>query len=107
LVKGLVELHGGEASVHSEGEGRGTEVLIRLPLEAAQVRMVTSLASKPPPDSHRILVIEDNVDGATVLRTVLELDGHVVAVAHDGAEGIRIAHEFQPDTVLCDLGLLG
>jgi two-component system CheB/CheR fusion protein len=55
----------------------------------------------------RVLVIEDNVDAAESLRDVLELDGHVVAMAFDGADGLAKAREFRPDLVLCDIGLPG
>ena len=54
-----------------------------------------------------MLVIEDNVDAAESLREVLELDGHEVEVAYDGAEGIEKARAFRPDVVLCDIGLPG
>jgi len=55
----------------------------------------------------RILVIEDNVDGATTLRDYLELDGHQVCVAYTGPEGVEVAASFLPDVVLCDIGLPG
>jgi two-component system CheB/CheR fusion protein len=52
-----------------------------------------------------VLVIEDNEDAADSLRELLELDHHQVKVAYTGRAGIDVAHEFQPDVVLCDLGL--
>jgi two-component system CheB/CheR fusion protein len=54
-----------------------------------------------------VLIIEDNVDAATSLREVLELDAHQVAVAHDGPAGLAMASDFHPDVVLCDIGLPG
>ena len=54
-----------------------------------------------------MLIVEDNADAAETLRSVLELQGHVVDVARDGEQGIALARELRPDTVLCDLGLPG
>jgi len=108
IVKGLAELHGGDVSVRSEGEGRGAEFTVRLPLAPVEeARVAPSARDAVPHATHRVLVIEDNLDAADVLREVLELDGYTVELAHDGAEGIRIARETHPDTVLCDLGLPG
>jgi two-component system CheB/CheR fusion protein len=55
----------------------------------------------------RILVIEDNLDSAEMLREALSMSGHEVAVAHDGEEGVARAHAFRPDVVICDIGLPG
>ncbi|HEX7841844.1 MAG TPA: PAS domain S-box protein [Kofleriaceae bacterium] len=106
LVRGLVELHGGEVSVHSEGEGRGAEFIVRLPLDRQAAEVAAHAAGTAAPrEGRRVLVIEDNLDAAEMLASLIELEGHVVKVAHDGATGIRIAREFRPDVVLCDLGL--
>ncbi len=108
LVKGLVEMHDGTVSVESGGLGTGAEFTVRLPLEAdrmlavAPVREVASNGS-----ARRVLVIEDNVDGADTLRDALELGDHTVEVAYSGAEGIEKARTFKPDVVLCDIGLPG
>jgi CheY-like chemotaxis protein len=55
----------------------------------------------------RVLVVEDNADSAELLATLLEFDGHVARVAHDGPTAILEAHSFRPDVVLCDIGLPG
>jgi len=108
LVKGLVELHGGDVSVHSEGEGRGAEFVVRLPLDGSADRPTASSAGPAAArEARRVLVIEDNVDAAETLAALLELEGHLVKVAHDGPPGIQIARELRPDLVLCDLGLPG
>jgi CheY-like chemotaxis protein len=108
LVKGLVELHGGEVWASSEGAGRGAEFTIRLPLD------VPAAADEPPegqrPDSpapSRVLVVEDNIDAAQSLRMLLKMGGHEVAVAHDGPTALETAGSFRPELVLCDLGLPG
>lgn len=55
----------------------------------------------------RVLIIEDNQDAADILREVLEMYEHEVAVAHSGPAGVETARAFQPEVVLCDLGLPG
>jgi two-component system CheB/CheR fusion protein len=107
LVKGLVELHGGEVTAHSEGLGKGAEFTVRLPLDSqpdAGLRLATPVA---PRSRRRVLVIEDNIDAADSLREVLEFGDHDVAVAYNGPEGLSKAREFQPEVVLCDIGLPG
>jgi PAS domain S-box-containing protein len=104
MVKGLVELHGGTVQVRSAGLGHGAEFAIHLPLADAP-------AHAPAPhqaslgSSHRVLVIDDNEDAATSLRDVLELSGHRVRVALDGPAGLAAAREFDPEVVICDIGL--
>ena len=55
----------------------------------------------------RILVVEDNRDAADSLRLLLEFSGHDVAVAYSGHDGVQAAEQYQPDVVLCDIGLPG
>jgi CheY-like chemotaxis protein len=55
----------------------------------------------------RILVVEDNRDSADSLRLLLEFSGHEVAVAYSGHDGVQAAEQYQPDVVLCDIGLPG
>ena len=107
LVKGLVELHGGGVAARSAGPGLGSEFVIWLPLDTAERVRVTEAPAIAMDSGRRILVIEDNVDAADMLREVLELDHHDVAVAYDGPAGLRLARQFRPDVVLCDIGLPG
>jgi CheY-like chemotaxis protein len=108
LVRGLVELHGGRVEAASEGPGRGAEFAVRLPLEAEPAALAHPPAEPQPARKHcRILVVEDNQDAAESLRLLLALIGHDVRVAHSGPEGVRVAHSWRPDVVLCDLGLPG
>jgi PAS domain S-box-containing protein len=109
LVRRLVEMHGGTVQAHSDGPGRGSEFTIRLPV------VVEVGPQAPPPTSpapaevapHRILVVDDNVDGAESLATLLELYGHEVRTALDGPAALAVADEFRPDVVLLDIGLPG
>jgi PAS domain S-box-containing protein len=116
MVKGLVLLHGGTVDASSGGLGKGAEFTIRLPrvVEAKEPRDARSLPFVPPPSSgelpalaRRVLVIEDSFDAGDILRDLLVSEGHEVQVAHDGPSGIRLAREFHPDVVLCDIGLPG
>jgi PAS domain S-box-containing protein len=109
MVKGLVALHGGQVSAHSEGIGKGTEMSFRLPLDEEEDEIVEAVVplQKPAGRSLRILVVEDNPDGAESLEELLTLMGHQVAVAYSGAEGVEAARRHPPQVVLCDIGLPG
>jgi signal transduction histidine kinase/CheY-like chemotaxis protein len=105
VAKRLMALHGGDVRALSEGLGRGTEFLLRLPL-AVEGAAAPTLA---PADVHarrkRILVIEDNDDGREMLVTALQLFGHDASGASTGGEGLRMAVQLAPDVVLVDIGL--
>ena len=103
-VRGLVELHGGTVAAASDGPNRGAEFTVRLPLVAAPAP-AARVHEPVRPEARRVLVIEDNLDGAETLRDLLELDGHQVRVAGNGPAGLSLAREFGPEIVVCDLGL--
>ena len=114
LVKHLVELHGGRVCAHSAGLGQGSEFVVTLPLPAREVEAPPGAAgaSGTAPASAaaaamplRILVVDDNADGAESLAKFLSLFGHEVRLAHDGEAALAAAAEFQPDTILLDIGL--
>jgi two-component system CheB/CheR fusion protein len=107
LVKGLVEMHGGEVCAHSDGPGKGAEFVVELPLEATSADRASPTAVGAKPSGRRVLVIEDNVDAADSLREVLAFGDHVVEVAYNGPQGLARAREFKPEVVLCDIGLPG
>jgi two-component system CheB/CheR fusion protein len=105
MAKSLVELHNGSVEVASEGVGRGATFTMRLPLERGPVPAPATPRAQVA--GRRILVIEDNVDGADMLRTLLEVEGHEVQVAYDGPSGLAVAAGSPPDIILCDVGLPG
>jgi CheY-like chemotaxis protein len=107
LVKTLVEMQGGTVEAHSEGPGRGSEFVIRLPTVTEMPRPVPrEPATQPlPAVRRRVLVVDDNEDAAEWLATVLRLNGHETYVAHDGLEAVRSAERIRPDAVLLDIGL--
>jgi CheY-like chemotaxis protein/two-component sensor histidine kinase len=104
LVKSLVDLHGGTIVARSEGKDRGAEFVVTLPLAPGQSTGPVEIAT-PAPDPLSILIIEDNIDSAEMLREVLEYSGHHITIASSGEEGVAIARENSPDLILCDLGL--
>jgi PAS domain S-box-containing protein len=113
IVRNLVERHGGRVAAHSDGPGTGSEFVVRLPqamttaaLEAHPTNSVgggRSLA--PAPDAMRILVVDDNVDGAEMLATALRAKGYDTRVAHDAPAALRVAADFRPDVAFLDIGL--
>lgn len=113
LVKMLVEKHGGSVDVRSEGPGRGSEFLIRLPVakrepgELAEASRAESRPDRPLP-RRRVLVVDDNVDAATSLGKLLRrLYGQDVKVAHDGPSALELSEQFRPEVILLDLGMPG
>jgi PAS domain S-box-containing protein len=107
LVKGLVELHGGSVAAHSEGLGKGSELVVRLPVDAAAPPDCEQTVAPVAHSRRRVLIIEDNSDAADSLQDALLLGGHEVEVAPDGRAGIDKARAFRPDVIFCDIGLPG
>jgi PAS domain S-box-containing protein len=107
LVKNLVEMHHGTVEAHSDGLGRGSEFIVRLPMLVADAQpQAMAPVSKPTSTlRRRILIVDDNRDGATSLALLLTVNGHETDTAHDGLEAIEVAERFRPDTVLLDIGL--
>lgn len=107
LVKGLVEMHAGSVRARSEGLGKGSEFIVQLPTACAPAETNGPVAEPPrdSPGSLRILVADDNRDGAASLAMMLTLMGHQVRVAHDGQEAVEAAEAFRPTLALLDIGM--
>ena len=111
LVKNLVGMHQGTVEAHSDGLGTGSEFVVRLPL--------VSPGRVPPevPDEggkpgerqpgRRLLVVDDNVDAADSIATLLRLGGHEVRVAHGGATALAVVKDYRPEMVFLDIGMPG
>jgi two-component system CheB/CheR fusion protein len=110
LVRSLVELHGGTIEAHSDGLGKGSELVVRLPFDPEKQSDTEPAGALSPSESQsprRILVVDDSVDTAQSLALLLRLKGHQVEVAHDGPAALEVALSFEPEVVLLDIGLPG
>jgi signal transduction histidine kinase/CheY-like chemotaxis protein len=106
LARSLIALHGGEITAHSAGSGKGSEFRIRLPLTAAPAHR--SLQVKAPRRDHtsrHILVVDDNVDAATSLATLLEMRGHRVRTCFGGSAAFEAASASPPEVAFIDLNM--
>jgi two-component system CheB/CheR fusion protein len=107
LVRSLVEMHGGSVTAFSDGPGRGSEFVVRLPL-AVEPAVPEAAATSPGRTSGRhILIVEDNHEHREMLASLLRLWGHQVDTAADGPEGLARALAQPPDVALIDIGLPG
>lgn len=113
LVKHLVEMHQGTVHVHSAGVGQGAEFMVRLPA-ARWVAEPAAPAQEPPvartaggvaPRRARVLVVDDLALSAETLTLLLEMNGHEVSMAFDGAQALQQFEAFRPGVVVLDIGL--
>ncbi len=108
LVKNLVEMHEGTVTVSSEGLGQGAAFEVRLGLMQAiplAIKADHGPENVSAATAQRILVVDDNVDAALMLERILQLNGKITRIAHDGLEALRVAEQFRPHMVLLDIGL--
>jgi PAS domain S-box-containing protein len=113
MVKNLVEMHGGTVAAFSEGPGKGSEFVVRLPRVRSERH---DLADEPSRASDSIsidraiadvVVIEDNADARETISYLLDLHGMKVRAASDGAKGLGLIQERRPDAALIDIGMTG
>jgi signal transduction histidine kinase/CheY-like chemotaxis protein len=110
LVRRLVEMHDGSVEAASDGPGRGSAFTVRLPLLAPRATDCDAADATRPaaaPNARRILIVDDNVDAADSLATLLRLTGHDVSTAYSGPDALHAARERRPEVVLLDIGLPG
>lgn len=116
IARRLVEMHDGTISARSDGPGKGSEFVIRLPLSPKRRQKGRSKGVANPDQgllgldvvkSHRVLVVDDNRDAAETLAEALDMFGHQVEVAFDGSDVCRYVQEFAPEIVFMDIGLPG
>lgn len=111
LAKGLVELHGGTVSAFSDGPGRGSRFVVKLPYSADRQAVVASptaaLSAARQPQARTVLLADDNRDAVHVLAELLRMDGYLVHTAHDGLEAAELAKRLRPDVLVLDIGMPG
>jgi PAS domain S-box-containing protein len=108
LVKGLVEMHGGTVSAESMGPDAGSTFIVRLPVASPDADSALAGLGE---DRHvvaagkRVLVVDDNQDGAESLAELIRLLGHEVHIARDGLEAVEAAERLRPHLILMDVGM--
>jgi len=119
LVRTIAEMHQGSVTAHSEGSGKGSEFIVRLPLtrdhghqsREASETPTDGIDSQPPVravrSARRIVLIEDNADSRRMLEAMLKLDGYTVVSAADGQEGLEMILKLRPRFAIIDIGLPG
>ncbi|AQV98019.1 hybrid sensor histidine kinase/response regulator [Cupriavidus necator] len=114
LCRSLVELHGGTIAAASAGPGLGSTFTLRLPLPAAHKAGAAQGPAQQAPgpgaaalQAQRILLVDDNRDAADSLAMLLEMCGHEVTIAYDGAEALHVAPRCRPHIALIDLAMPG
>lgn len=107
LVRGLVEMHGGQVFAQSEGIGQGSEFVVHLPMVPTVARL-----EEPAPQvvsavqqGKRILIADDNRDAADSLAKMLETLGHTVTAVYDGQAAVESAEALRPDVIILDIGM--
>ena len=106
LVRNLVEMHGGTVEAQSAGLGHGSEFVVRLPaLDESAAAPPQPKTIEPRTPARRILIVDDNRDGATSLAMLLNLTGNETHTTFDGLEAVEAAVNLRPDVVLLDIGL--
>jgi PAS domain S-box-containing protein len=105
VVRSLVELHGGTVSVHSDGVGKGSEFVVILPTTDAATADVSVPIERRSGVGRRVLLVDDNRDAAETMQTLLELEGHTVALAFSGLAALDEAERLRPEVVIVDIGL--
>ncbi|WP_194725285.1 PAS domain S-box protein [Noviherbaspirillum malthae] len=113
LVEGIVSLHGGKVEAFSDGSGKGSTFIVRLPLDmplpasASELGGILSTSAVQATEKKRILVVDDNVDAALTTGEILRILGHEVDIAHDGLTAVSAAGAGNQDIILMDIGLPG
>jgi CheY-like chemotaxis protein len=106
LSKQLVQLHGGSIEARSEGLGKGSEFIVRLPLADPPTPATSSGPAEVAPLSmKRVLIADDNIDSAMALSDLLALSGHDVHTVYDGLAAVETAKRVNPDVAILDIGM--
>jgi two-component system, chemotaxis family, CheB/CheR fusion protein len=108
LAKGLVELHGGRIEARSAGLEQGSEFIVSLPRAVVSLSPAdpsTNASSVKTRESRRVLIADDNRDGAESMQLYLQMQGHDVHVAFTGSDALSVAQQTKPEVAVIDIGL--
>jgi CheY-like chemotaxis protein len=109
LVRGLISLHGGSIEVNSDGPGKGSEFVVRLPASAQNGVTGNALADRTDVFvavwAKRILLVDDLIDNTDALAMLVRSMGHEARTPSNGRDALAIAAEFSPEVILFDLGM--
>jgi signal transduction histidine kinase/ActR/RegA family two-component response regulator len=109
LVRNLVGLHGGTVAAFSEGPGKGSEFIVRLPalprVAEDEARPMAPVPFARQANPRRILLVDDNVDAADLLAEILRTAGHEVVTAYDSPRALELVESMMPDIMILDIGL--
>jgi CheY-like chemotaxis protein len=104
LVRKIVELHGGTVEAQSQGQGKGSEFIVVLPIQThAVLRRLTERNTQTTP--RRIVVVEDQDDARMMLKVLLEGNGHIIIEEANGLSAVKTIEREHPDVALIDIGL--
>ncbi len=104
LVRRLTEVHGGTVDVKSDGSGKGTTVVVRLPAREPEALAPLVSAIGDALDGARVLLVEDDLDARDVVAAVLGHRGATVASARDGQEALALVRSFEPHVIVSTVG---
>ena len=112
LVRDLVTLHDGEVSASSDGPGKGSQFVVRLPMSVRSVASTTTTKERQPEPVQtlmhtRVLIVDDNESACEAVRIAVEMLGADALVTHDGQSALQRIEQFRPTIVFLDLGLPG
>jgi signal transduction histidine kinase/CheY-like chemotaxis protein len=108
LVRGIMQMHGGEVTAHSEGPDRGSEFCVRMPVVDPPHQVAPQASPREGTRQRRVLVVDDQVGQAEILARLLsKFWEHDVEVAHDGPEALAAARRHRPEVILLDIDLPG
>lgn len=107
LARRIVDMHGGTIVAQSAGPDQGSTFIVRIPVcdAPAPAKMPVRAPAEAGMAGTRLLIVDDNIDARDVMATLMALQGHDVAVAHDGASAVEQAGAFAPGVVILDIGL--
>jgi CheY-like chemotaxis protein len=109
MVRKLVTLHGGAVEARSEGVGKGSEFIVRLPVRDSVLMEPSAAQDAAAPagsvGGRSVLVVDDNVDAADSLALLLTGGGARVQVAYDAAAALELLSDGPPDLIVLDIDL--